>query len=125
MHADAKDEGDQSAYAASEPELGDQATPELPLPAHNIMNVLLPARPPHPRNARVVRLFDIEAEASEPAQSEDISAESASAEAASSDQGQAPAANESGPKRHIDPDSRAALRALRRRSLFAAAGGQR
>lgn len=122
MHADAKDDDDQSTYAAAAPQVSDEATPELPLPAHNIMNVLLPARPPHPRNARVVRLFDIEAEASEPAHSHDDSAE---ADAASSDEGHARPTNEAGSKRHIDPDSRAAARALRRRSLFAAAGGQR
>ncbi|MES2564937.1 MAG: hypothetical protein V4637_19765 [Pseudomonadota bacterium] len=122
MHADAKDDDDQSTYAASDPQLDDEATPEAPLPVHNIMNVLLPARPPHPRNARVVRLFDIEAEAREPAQGQDDSAE---AEGASSDEGHARATNEAGSKRHIDPDSRAAARALRRRSLFAAAGGQR
>ena len=125
MHADAKDDGDQSEYAASDSQLNDEATPGLPLPAHNIMNVLLPARPPHPRNARVVRLFDVEAESSEPGQDADATAESASAAAASSDERHGAAANESGPKRHIDPDSRAALRALRRRSLFTAAGGQR
>jgi hypothetical protein len=125
MHADAKDDGDESAFAAAELELTEEAPLELPLPAHNIMNVLLPARPPHPRNARVVRLFDIEAEANEPAHGQDISAESGAAGAAPSNEADAPAAIKSASKRHIDPDSRAALRALRRRSLFAAAGGQR
>jgi len=33
----------------------------LPRSAHNIMDVLLPATPPEPVNARVIRRFDLEA----------------------------------------------------------------
>ena len=35
-------------------------------PRHGLMDVLLPATPPRPRNARVVRLFDGESERSVP-----------------------------------------------------------
>jgi hypothetical protein len=71
-----------------------------PLCAHNLMSVLMPATPPEPKNARIVRLFDIEAAKYDPRPGE-------------------PAAVQ--PARKEQQRNRAALREQRSQSLFAAA----
>lgn len=35
-------------------------------PGHSLLDVLMPANPPEPKNARVIRLFDIEAKNEQP-----------------------------------------------------------
>ena len=67
-------------------------------PGHSLLDVLMPANPPEPKNARVVRLFDIEAKNEQP-------------------QGFQPA-----PVRREARSGRRASRELRSQSLLAAAG---
>ena len=66
---------------------------------HSLLDVLLPAKPPEPKNARIIRLFDIEAGKNDPR----------------------PASDEIG-KPQQERKSRDEARALRNRSLFTAAG---
>ena len=64
------------------------------------MSVLMPASPPEPKNARIVRLFDIEAAKYDPKPGEPATV---------------------APARKEQQRNRAALRELRSQSLFAAA----
>lgn len=121
MNADARDDSDKSSFAASADEAGAEVT--APKPVHNIMDVLLPARPPEPRNFRVVRLFDIEAAQTDPVPV--TAGGSVTADTAPDGFPSAPAPAKAPAKPRLDPDSRAAARALRRKSLFASAGGLR
>ena len=104
MHAEFKaaDEFDPTSDATSASE--DAASPPS---AHSLMAVLMPANPPQPKNARIIRLFDIEAAKYDPRPA-DAAAPQATAAAAP-----APA-----PKKE---NSRSALREERSKSLFAAA----
>ena len=82
----------------------------LVVPAsHSLLAVLLPAKPPEPKNARIIRLFDIEAAKYDPRPGEPAPSTSAPAPAGVT----APA-----PKKE---NSRSALREERSKSLFAAA----
>lgn len=100
MHAELKavDDGDT-------PREADSATPGVetfdasPRVAHSIMDVLMPAKPPQPKNARIIRLFDIEAAKNDPR----------------------PAASDV-EKTQQERKNRDEARALRNRSLLAAAG---
>ena len=38
----------------------------LPIVTHSLMDVLMPAKPPEVKNARIIRLFDIEAAKTDP-----------------------------------------------------------
>jgi hypothetical protein len=67
---------------------------------HSLLSVLFPAKPPRPRNARIVRLFDLEAAKNDP------------------EPGEAPVV-EQPPKE--EPRTREAIRAARNQSLLAAA----
>ena len=69
--------------------------------AHSLLSVLMPATPPQPKNARIIRLFDYEAAQSDP------------------QPGNAAKAVE--PKKQ-EPTPREAAKAARKLSLFAAAG---
>ena len=64
--------------------------------AHSLLDVLMPAKPPEPKNARVIRLFDCESAG-----------------------GERPAAPQAAKR---EPSPREAAKAARRLSLFAAAG---
>lgn len=101
MHAEMKaaDEFDPSADAMSVQH--DALTPPS---AHSLLAVLLPANPPAPKNARVIRLFDIEAAKNDP-------------------QPGAPAVSTAAAERPAKPkeNSRSALREERSKSLLAAA----
>jgi hypothetical protein len=66
---------------------------------HSLLSVLFPAKPPRPRNARIVRLFDIEAAKSDPQPGEEPVVEP--------------------PKE--EPRTREAIRAARNQSLLVAA----
>jgi hypothetical protein len=68
---------------------------------HSLMDVLMPAHPPEPKNARIVRLFDIEGSKDAPQPIEYVSAAAVRREARS---------------------GRRASRELRGQSLLAAAG---
>jgi hypothetical protein len=68
-------------------------------PGHSLLDVLMPANPPEPKNARVIRLFDIEGAKNE------------------QPQGFQPA-----PARREARSGRRASRELRNQSLLAAAG---
>jgi len=68
-------------------------------PGHSLLDVLMPATPPEPKNARVIRLFDIEAGKNEQPQS-----------------------YEAQPARREARSGRRASRELRGQSLLAAAG---
>ena len=71
--------------------------------AHSLLAVLMPANPPQPKNARVIRLFDYEAAKNDP------QAGAASAQTQVQTQAQ-------------EPTAREAAKAARKLSLFAAAG---
>jgi hypothetical protein len=71
-----------------------------PLPAHSLMSVLMPACPPEPKNARIVRLFDLEAAQYDPKPGEPAKPQT---------------------PRQKQQKSRSALREERSRSLLAAA----
>ena len=73
-------------------------------PAHSLLAVLMPANPPVPKNARVIRLFDIEAAKYDPRPGDPAPVAAAA---------RAPA-----PKKE---NSRSALREERSKSLLAAA----
>jgi hypothetical protein len=73
-------------------------------PAHSLLAVLMPATPPAPKNARVIRLFDLEAAKHDPRPGEPAPAAAAA---------RTPAAKKE--------NSRSALREERSKSLFAAA----
>ena len=70
-------------------------------PAHSLLDVLMPASPPQPKNARVVRLFDIDGV---------------------KDECRAPQAEARAAKPAREPSAREAAKAARKLSLFAAAG---
>lgn len=77
----------------------DGACPPL---THSLLDVLMPAKPPEPKNARVVRLFDYEArDEARPA---------------------SPASPASPQIAKREPTPREAAKAARKLSLFAAAG---
>jgi hypothetical protein len=67
---------------------------------HSLLSVLFPAKPPRPRNARIVRLFDLEAAKHDP------------------EPGEAPVVE---PPPKEEPRTREAIRAARNQSLLAAA----
>jgi hypothetical protein len=106
MHAELKaDEFDPTPDA---PSASEDAV--FPPSAHSLLAVLLPANPPPvPKNARVIRLFDIEAAKFDPRPGEPAAPATAPASAGG------PAAV---PKKE---NSRSALREERSKSLFAAA----
>jgi hypothetical protein len=95
-------ESHMNAAGAAE-ELGGQDEHAEPVQrcGHGLMDVLMPAKPPEPKNARIVRLFDIEGSKDEVQPIEYVSAASVRREARS---------------------SRRASRELRGQSLLAAAG---
>jgi hypothetical protein len=99
MHAEPTAFDEESTL--NEPESATQAEASCDaLPrVHNIMDVLYPAKPPEPKNARIIRLFDIEAAKTDPR----------------------PAADNV-EKAQQERKNRDDARALRNRSLLAAAG---
>ena len=101
MHAEpnASDDGDtlKEAESATPNQESLDASPRV---VHSLMDVLLPAKPPEPKNARIIRLFDIEAAKNDPL----------------------PAASNEIQKAHHERKSRDEARAQRNRSLLAAAG---
>ena len=101
MHAELKaaDEFDSTQEPTSAPEEAVTLNP-----AHSLLAVLMPATPPVPKNARVIRLFDIEAAKYDPRPGEPAPAPKTAP---------APAAKKE--------NSRSALREERSKSLFAAA----
>ena len=101
MHAEFKtaDEFDSTQEPTSAPEEAVTLNP-----AHSLLAVLMPATPPVPKNARVIRLFDIEAAKYDPRPGEPAPAPA---------RAPAPAAKKE--------NSRSALREERSKSLLAAA----
>ena len=84
-----------------------------PQVAHSLMDVLRPATPPQPKNARIIRRFDLEAAKYDPQPQSESQSQSQS-------QGEAPMAEA---KPAPQPSrSREEAKALRNRSLAAAAG---
>ena len=98
MHTDVMAEEEQTlAPAETEMQEGERALPNF---AHNIMDVLMPATPPAPVNARVIRRFDLEA---------------------AKEDARRAAASRPKPARH-DPRRRGQMREERNQSLLKAAG---
>lgn len=95
MHAELKAVDDGDTLDSATPESFDPS----PRTAHSLMDVLMPANPPQPKNARIIRLFDIEAAKTDP------------------DPAASPVE-----KTQQERKSREEARALRNRSLLAAAG---
>jgi hypothetical protein len=79
---------------------GERIIPRQPRPGHSIMDCLMPATPPQPKNARVIRLFDYEEKSDARPREEAVKA-----------------VKEESPTRN-----REAARAARNQSLLAAAG---
>jgi hypothetical protein len=88
-----------AAQHGDDTHLGDDVYEIDPSP-HSLLSVLFPAKPPRPRNARIVRLFDLEAAKNDP------------------EPGEAPVV-EQPPKE--EPRTREAIRAARNQSLIVAA----
>lgn len=96
MHAEPKgcDGGDSLSETPN-----DGSFEAAPRAVHNIMDVLFPAKPPEPKNPRVIRLFDVEAAKTDPVPNSD-----------------------GVQKAQQERKNRDEARALRNRSLLAAAG---
>jgi hypothetical protein len=95
-------ESQMNAAGAAEAPGGEDKHPQpVARCGHSLMDVLMPANPPEPKNARIVRLFDIEGAKDEAQPIEYVSAASVRREARS---------------------GRRASRELRGQSLLAAAG---
>ena len=78
-----------------------EAVADSQQPRHSLLDALLPANPPEPKNPRIIRRFDLEAAKNDPKPGEPAAAE----------------------KPAVQPSrSREEARALRNRSLAAAAG---
>jgi hypothetical protein len=77
-------------------------------PGHSLLDVLMPANPPEPKNARVIRLFDIEAAKDDPQPQPEPQAQ--------------PEALQAQPVQREGRSGRRAARELRSKSLLAAAG---
>ena len=109
--------GDAEVDSQCEQEVAAPAPESLMLPEgvptvfHNFMDALYPARPPVAKNARIVRRFDLEAAKYDP--------RPAVAPPPAAMPAPAPVVDE---KKKDEPLSREELRALRNRSLRAAAG---
>jgi hypothetical protein len=97
--------GEEQLAAAGNPEIGEEAdlpddVYEIDPSPHSLLSVLFPAKPPRPRNARIVRLFDLEAAKNDP------------------EPGEEPVV-EQPPKE--EPRTREAIKAARNQSLLVAA----
>ena len=53
------------AVEATETDMSDEFHACIPRP-HGLLNILLPAKPPKPKNARVIRLFDFDGTEADP-----------------------------------------------------------
>ena len=105
MHADAAPKNDGFGLTPDETDtLADLESAGLHQVAHSLMSVLMPATPPQPKNARIIRLFDYEAAKNDPKP----------ADAAGAPESEAP-------KAKPEPKSREAAKAARNQSLLAAA----
>ena len=114
MHADPVHNADGASLTQEETELlSELDAPGVPHAAHSLLSVLMPAKPPEPKNARVIRLFDIDGDKND----------SPSAEPAVLSQAPAPevAAQPAAAPAKPEPKSRDAAKAARNQSLFAAA----
>jgi len=109
--ADSKDEaadeagGEEQVASSADPDAGEDTNLpddvfEIDPSPHSLLSVLFPAKPPRPRNARIIRLFDLEAAKHDP------------------EPGEAPVAE---PPPKEEPRTREAIRAARNQSLLAAA----
>jgi len=100
MHAEPTASDDGSTLGEADSARNEARFDASPRVVHNIMDVLYPAAtPPEPKNARVIRLFDVEGAKNDPL----------------------PASNHNA-KAQQDRKNREDVRALRNRSLLAAAG---
>ena len=105
MHADAAPEKDGFGLTPEETEtISDLESAGLHQVAHSLMSVLMPANPPKPKNARIIRLFDYEAAKNDPQPVESTGVQQTEA-----------------PKAKPEPKSREAAKAARNQSLLAAA----
>ena len=64
--AEAEEDCDRDEPEAEKPAAAYQTVFTGPLPRHSLFAVLMPANPPEPKNARVIRLFDYEAAKNDP-----------------------------------------------------------
>jgi hypothetical protein len=118
MHADPAHDADGASLTQEETEL----LSELDVPgtrhaAHSLLSVLMPATPPEPKNARIIRLFDFDGEKpdAKPAESAAAAEQDAAPKAAD------PQAIAAAAPAKPEPKSRDAAKAARNQSLFAAA----
>lgn len=117
MHADpVRDEGGVSLTQEEIELLSELDVPGTQHAAHSLLSVLMPAKPPQPKNARIIRLFDYEAAKNDPVAGD--------ADADAIPQADAPqngAAPQSPAPVKPEPKNREAAKAARNQSLFAAA----
>ena len=97
--------GEEQLGAPADAEVGEEANLpddvyEIDPSPHSLLSVLFPAKPPRPRNARIVRLFDLEAAKNDP------------------EPGEEPVVEQQ-PKE--EPRTREAIKAARNQSLLVAA----
>jgi hypothetical protein len=97
--------GEEQLAAPADAEVGEEANLpddvyEIDPSPHSLLSVLFPAKPPRPRNARIVRLFDLEAAKNDPEPGEEPVVEQAPKE---------------------EPRTREAIKAARNQSLLVAA----
>jgi hypothetical protein len=97
--------GEEQLAAPADAEVGEETNLpddvyEIDPSPHSLLSVLFPAKPPRPRNARIIRLFDLEAAKNDP------------------EPGEAPEI-EQPPKE--EPRTREAIKAARNQSLLVAA----
>jgi hypothetical protein len=117
MHMHADPVGDEGEVSLTQEEF--ELLSELDVPgsrhvAHSLLSVLMPAKPPQPKNARVIRLFDYEADANDAGSAKGTPADLPGAAVAKAQpQSAAPVKPE--------PKNREAAKAARNQSLFAAA----
>lgn len=117
MHADpVSDEGGVSLTQEEIELLSELDVPGTQHAAHSLLSVLMPAKPPQPKNARIIRLFDYEAAKNDP-----VGGDADADAIPQADALQNGAAPQSPAPVKPEPKNREAAKAARNQSLFAAA----
>ncbi len=119
MHADPAHDADGASLTQEETDLLSALdVPGTRHAAHSLLSVLMPATPPEPKNARIIRLFDFDGDKNDAKPAEAAAApEQDAAPQAGDPQAAAAAAAPAKP----EPKSRDAAKAARNQSLFTAA----
>ena len=118
MHADPAHDADGASLTQEETELlAKLDVPGTRHAAHSLLSVLMPATPPEPKNARVIRLFDFDGDKNDAKPAESAATPQPDAAPQAADPQAAATAAPAKP----EPKSRDAAKAARNQSLFTAA----